>query len=71
MKVKDFKLFTYKGPIMVDDNCINESWCAETQAFSKHDAYNNFVMKCRYSTLDFLDKNVKITLPGRLIEVNQ
>lgn len=69
MKARDFKLFIYKGPIMVNDNCVKESWTAETSATNKSDAYNRFVMKCRYSMLDFLDRNVKVTLPGRLIEV--
>lgn len=64
------KLFSYRGPVLVDDNCIKKSWSAETQAISKNDAYNKFVMKCRYSALDFVDKNVKVTLPGQLIEVN-
>lgn len=65
-----FKLFAYKGPIMVEDNCVNECWTAETNALNKDDAYNRFIMKCRYSAFDYLDRGVKITLPGRLMEVN-
>lgn len=69
MKAKDFKLFAYKGPIMVEDNCVQEVWNADTMAFDKRDAYNKLVMMCRHSALDFIDRSIKISLPGRLTEV--
>ena len=63
------KLFSYKGPVMVNDNCIDNSWSVETSAFDRRDAYNRLVMKVRNIMIDSLDMNAKITLPGRLVEV--
>lgn len=67
--MKRFKLYFYKGPILIEDNCFRESWRAETVAINKNDAYNRFIMKCRREALDFIDPNIKITLPGQLSEV--
>lgn len=65
----NIKRFVYKGPIMVEDDCVNECWTAETNALDEKDAYNRFIMKCRHSAFDFLDMRIKITLPGKLMEV--
>lgn len=66
--MKDFKLYFYRGPVMINDNCVKNSWKAETMALDKRDAYNKFVMKCRYLAVGFLEGNAKITLPGQLSE---
>lgn len=69
MKHDMYKLFVYKGPVMVDDNCINETWEAETMAVDRTDAYSRLVMKNRHSNILEIDSDSKVTLPGRLIEV--
>lgn len=63
------KLYSYKGPIMVNDNCINNSYELKTSAFNKRDAYNRMIMRIRNFLLDDIDMNAKVTLPGRLSEV--
>lgn len=62
-------LYSYKGPVMVDDNCLKNSWSSETIARNKTEAYNNFVMKCKRTLEDVYGMNIKVTLPGRLNEV--
>lgn len=65
------KLFVYKGPIMVDDNCVKTDWSRDVSALDKKDAYNNFVMIAKYFLEEVADipMNSKVTLPGSLIEV--
>ena len=69
MSKRDFKLYSYKGPVMIDDNCVNKSWRGETSAYNKRDAYNRLTMRCRHDITDFFGEDVKVTLPGQLIEV--
>lgn len=63
------KLYRYKGPVLIDGNCVTESWLVDTSAFDKDDAYNRLVMKYRHAGLDDVDPNAFVVLPGQLIEV--
>lgn len=64
---KNKRTWHYSGPVMRFDNCIEQSWSADTWAVSKSKAMNNLIY--RYKQDHDLAPGVKITLPGRLIEV--
>ena len=61
------KTYHYSGPVMRFDNCIEQNWSADTWAVSKKKAMSNLVY--RYKMENDMVPEVKITLPGRLIEV--
>lgn len=61
------KTYHYSGPVMRFDNCIERNWSADTWAVSKAKALNNLTF--RYKQEHDLTPGTKITLPGRLIEV--
>lgn len=58
------KTYIYKGPVMLFDNCIEQSWTAETWAESEKKARNNLAY--RYKMDHDLASRAKISLPGRL-----
>lgn len=62
--MEKYKTYSYKGPVMLFDNCIERSWTAETWAISKAKAMNNLIY--RYKQDHNLAKQAKVSLPGQL-----
>lgn len=61
------KTYHYQGPVMMFDNCVMSSWSAETWATSAAKAKSNLIY--RYKQDNNLAPNAKITLPGKITEV--
>lgn len=57
-------LYSYVGPVMEFDKCINSNWKASTYAKSEKQARNNLAYQ--YKTKHGRTANAKITLPGKL-----
>lgn len=57
--------YTYDGPVMLFDRCVNNRWIATTKAPSESKARSNlaFQYKKRYG----LAPNAKVYLPGKLM----
>lgn len=60
------KLYTYQGPVMFFDKCIERFWSASTFATSAKKAISN--LKYRYKQDFNLADNAKISLPGKIVE---
>lgn len=59
------KTYSYSGPVMCFDTCLEQNYRAETYAVSPNKARNN--ISYRYKKANNLAPNAKITLPGELI----
>lgn len=68
MKSKNLQMYHYQGPVMIFNTCVMSSWSAETMAVSPAKAKSNLIY--RYKRDNNLAENAKITLPGKLTEVN-
>lgn len=60
-------LYTYDGPVMYFDTCIERRWTASTYAVSVEKARNNLTY--RYKKASNRTTNAKISLPGRVVKV--
>ena len=58
-------LYTYEGPVMKFDICVNNKWKGETVAQSEAKARCNLAY--RYKKENGLASNARITLPGKII----
>lgn len=58
------KEYTYSGPVMEFDRCIQRHWTATTWANSEKKALNNLTF--RYKREHNRAANSKITLPGKI-----
>lgn len=58
------KEYTYSGPVMEFDKCIQRNWTATTWAKSEKKALNNLAF--RYKRDHNRAANSKITLPGKI-----
>lgn len=58
------KEYTYSGPVMEFDRCVDARWTASTYATSEKKALSNlaFRYKCDHNRAP----NAKITLPGKI-----
>ena len=61
--------FVYRGPVMIFDRCVTNSWSGETVAESKAKAKSNlaYQYKKRYN----LTPGSKVTLPGEIIMTDE
>lgn len=57
-------LYTYEGPVMKFDTCIDRKWKGETFAQSEAKARCNLAY--RYKKENGLASNTRITLPGKI-----
>ena len=57
-------LYTYEGPVMKFDVCIDNKWRGETFAPSEAKARNNLAY--RYKKENGLASNTRIVLPGKI-----
>ena len=62
------QLYSYDGPVMKFDTCIQQSWSARTFAVSEKKARSNLVY--RYKKEHGFTSNASIKLPGELKEVS-
>lgn len=60
-------LYSYDGPVMYFDTCIERHWKASTYAVSENKARNNLTYQ--YKKLSNRTPNAKISLPGRVVMV--
>lgn len=61
---KKRKTYSYRGPVMNFDTCIERNWETETWAPSEKKALSNLAF--RYKRDHNMAKNCKITLPGKI-----
>lgn len=66
--VQQSKQYTYSGPVMEFDNCIERDWKASTYATSEKKALSNLTF--RYKRDHNRTPNAKITLPGKITLVH-
>ena len=59
--------YTYSGPVMEFDNCIEHCWKASTFAASENKAKSNLAYQ--YKKKNNKLRNTKITLPGKLVAI--
>lgn len=57
-------LYSYEGPVMKFDVCIDRNWRGETFAHSEAKARSNLAY--RYKKENGLAANARITLPGKI-----
>lgn len=57
--------YSYNGPVMQFDTCINSKWKASTCAISESKARSNLTYQ--YKKSNNLVPNAKITLPGKIV----
>lgn len=57
-------LYSYEGPVMKFDVCVDHRWKGETLAPSEAKARSNLAY--RYKKENGLMPNVRITLPGKI-----
>lgn len=57
-------LYSYSGPVMAFDKCIDNSWKASTWAVSERKARSNLTF--RYKQETGRTASSKITLPGKI-----
>lgn len=57
-------LYSYEGPVMKFDICVDKNWRGETLAPSEAKARSNLAY--RYKKENGLASNARITLPGKL-----
>lgn len=60
----DMKKYLYRGPVMGEDHCIQESWEGETMAVSERKAKSNLTY--RWKKQNGYAPNAKISLPQSL-----
>ena len=58
--------YSYKGPVMIFDRCVANSWYGETLAESKSKAKSNLAYQ--YKKKYNLSPGAKVTLPGKVVE---
>lgn len=58
-------LYSYEGPVLEFDTCIERCWKASTYAVSAKKAINNLTY--RYKKERGKSTNTKISLPGKII----
>ena len=61
-------LFSYSGPVMKFDVCINPNWSAQTMAPTKAKAKSNLAY--RYKKENGYARGASIKLPGEIKVVN-
>lgn len=57
-------LYSYSGPVMRFDKCVNDSWQGSTYAVSEREAKKNLAYK--YKKNNNLIPNAKIELTGKV-----
>lgn len=62
--MQDAKKYTYEGPVMLFDTCIEHRWVASTYAVSEKKARSNLAYQYKKQTKKA--STAKITLPGKL-----
>ena len=62
------KQYSYEGPVMYFDTCVDGRWKASTYAISEDKARNN--LTCQYKKCNNYARNAKIILPGRVVMVS-
>jgi len=60
--------YSYEGPVMYFDDCIERKWKASTYAVSEEKARNNLTYQ--YKKYNNYARNAKIILPGRVVMVS-
>lgn len=60
--------YAYKGPVLIFDRCVANSWTGETVAESKAKAKNNLAYQ--YKKKNNLTPGAKVTLPGEIIMID-
>lgn len=60
--------YSYEGPVMCFNTCVNGRWKASTYAVSEEKARNNLTYQ--YKKSNNYVRNAKITLPGRVVMVS-
>lgn len=65
--MQEYHKYTYDGPVMEFDRLVTDRWKGETQAPSISKAKSNlaYQFKKKFNRVS----STKITLPGRIIEV--
>lgn len=61
--------YSYEGPVMIFDDCVDTKWKGETIAISENKARSNLMH--RYKTEKGYALNTKVTLPGQLKIINE
>lgn len=67
MPIKPRKEYTYSGPVMEFNKCIQHNWTATTWAPSEKKALNNLAFQYKRDNNRAADS--KITLPGKITPV--
>lgn len=60
--------YSYEGPVMYFNTCVNGRWNASTYAVSEEKARNNLIYQ--YKKSNNYARNAKIILPGRVVMVS-
>lgn len=59
--------YSYNGPVMEFDFCVNDNWKSSTYAVSEKKARNNPTYQ--YKKKNNKAPNMRITLPGKLVMI--
>lgn len=62
--MQEVKKYTYNGPVMAFEKCIEHRWVASTYAISEKKARSNLAYQ--YKKQRGQTASTKITLPGKL-----
>jgi hypothetical protein len=64
---KEKRIYSYSGPVMRFEKCVENNWIASTLAVSERQAINN--LKHRYRMKENLSRNSDISLPGKITAI--
>lgn len=60
-------LYTYEGPVMRFDVCVDGHWKGQTEAPSEAKAKSNLAFQ--YKKQNNMTPNTRVTLPGKIVLV--
>ena len=60
--------YSYEGPVLRFDKCVQDNWKAETMAPSEKKARNN--LSYRWKKINGYEGNTKVELPGKIMLIS-